>query len=124
MNIGEYIKKSRKTKGLTLVQLGAAVDVSNSALSQIENNKTEPSRKTLIALAKALGDNFGLEWLDEHLSGVEAPPSKREIVEKMSAREFLSIKFGGGQGRRSKAEAEMLAKLLDAELERMKNEGW
>lgn len=124
MSLGERIKRARKYKGFTLKELGELVGVTHSALSRIENDKNEVSKKTLIALARTLGDDFELDWLRDHIERSERPVSKREMVKSMSAREFVSIKFGGRQSRRSKAEAEMLAKLLDAELERMKQEGW
>lgn len=114
MEIGVKIREVRKAKGFTLVELGKLIDVSNAALSQIETGKTEPSRKTLIALGKALNSNFGLDWLDEHLEGSSPAPSKREIAKEMTATELVALKFGGGET--SSSEARMLAKLLDEAL--------
>jgi transcriptional regulator with XRE-family HTH domain len=118
MTLGEKIREARLRKGFTLKELGAIVGVSHSALSQIENNKNDVSKKNLIALAKALGDNFGEAWLDEHLKNGEGQPSKKEIVQNMSIKEFVSLKFEGKRLRRSKAEIEMLTRLLEANLER------
>jgi hypothetical protein len=78
---------------------------------------------TLIDLAEALGSNFGLAWLDEHLTGKELP-SKKEIVQDMSVKEFISLKFGAKNVRRSRKELEMLTDLLDAEVERIRREGF
>ncbi len=126
MEIGEKIRKARKARGLTQEVLGELVGITHSAVSQIENNKNDISKKTLIALAKVLNDNFGESWLDEYLSDNEPPLSKQDIVKDMSVREFVELKssltFGGKQKRRSKAELEMLTKLLEAEFERMNND--
>lgn len=124
MSLGEKIREIRKRRGFTLKELGELVGVEHSSISRIENGKTEPANKTLIALAKALNDNFGEAWLDEHLKGNEPPLSKKEVAEEMSASELISLKFGGKTTRRSRKEAEMLAKLLDAEVERIKREGF
>lgn len=122
--IGDAIKARRKERGFTLKELGEIVGLTHAALSKIENGKSEPSKQTLISLAKGLNDNFGELWLDEHIAGKDAPKSKKELAEEMSVSELISLKFGGKQTRRSRKEAEMLAKLLDAEVERIKREGW
>ena len=54
MTLGEKIKAQRKALGLTLKQL-AGEDFSYSMLSQIENNKANPSMDMLQQLAKKLG---------------------------------------------------------------------
>lgn len=120
--LGERIKKARKNKGFTLQELGDRVGLTHSALSKIENNKNEAAKKTLIALARELGDNFGETWLNEHLTGNDSAPSKREIVADMTVREFVSLKFGGKHYQRSRVEIDVLTKLLDAEIEKMKYE--
>lgn len=121
--LGEQIKTARKKRGFTLKELGGKINLSHSALSQIENNKNEASRKTLIALAQTLNNNFGEKWLDEYIKQSESTLSKKEIVQDMTVQEFVSLKFpDGGKGRRTKTELDMLMKLLDAELERMREE--
>lgn len=118
MLIGEKIKAARKAKGYTLVELGGLINVSNAALSQIENGKTEPSKKTLIALCKPLSDNFGLDWLDEHIAGTTPALSKKEIAKDLSVEQLLSLKFGGGSESRSKADMRALARMLDEAIEK------
>lgn len=113
MEIGAKIKTARKAKGHTLVELGKLIDVSNAALSQIETGKTEPSKKTLIALAKVLGDDFGLDWLREHVEESSPVPSKLELAKDMSFEELFTLKFGGGSEKRSKADMRALARMLD-----------
>lgn len=45
--IGEYIHKLRLERGMTLTKLAAALDVDQSTLSKIENNKRQLSIETL-----------------------------------------------------------------------------
>lgn len=53
-SIGDNIRKYRRKKNLTQKQLGELLELSNTYLSDIENNRTNPSIKTLKKLAKAL----------------------------------------------------------------------
>jgi transcriptional regulator with XRE-family HTH domain len=53
-NLGERLKALRNERGLTLVQLGQAVDLSASYLSQIERGTAMPSLPRLAALARTL----------------------------------------------------------------------
>jgi transcriptional regulator with XRE-family HTH domain len=118
VELGQKLKAARKAKGLTIKELEAQTQIANSTISRIENGKTVPEKKTVIALAKALGDDFGEAWLTEHLNQVTPVPSKREIARDLSVRELLSLKFGGAGGSRSRADMEALARLLDAEIEK------
>lgn len=122
--LGEKIKKARKAKKLTLVELGKLIGLTHAALSQIENEVAKPSRRTLISLAKELNTNFGDETLDEYLKADDTGKSKKEIADEMTVTEFVSLKFGGKSTRRSKQEIEMLTALLDAEIERIERDGF
>jgi transcriptional regulator with XRE-family HTH domain len=122
ISLGKRIKDARQRKKLTLKAVGTQIGRSHATLSQIENDVHQPEKATLIALAKVLEDNFGESWLDEHIAKGEAAPSKKEIVEDMTVREFVSLKFGGKKTRRSPAEIDMLTQLLDAEIQRIKEE--
>ena len=57
--IGERIKERRKLLGLHLNELAERVEVSPSALSQIENSKSFPSILTLKSIADALHTTIG-----------------------------------------------------------------
>jgi transcriptional regulator with XRE-family HTH domain len=119
---GEKVKIARKNKGFTMEQLAGLIDVSQSALSKLESGKSLPMRKTKIALAKALGDNFGEPELDQYINESETPKSKKEIIEESSVEEIFSIKFGGGSTRRTKEEILRLKRLLDRKMEQMIDE--
>ena len=54
MNIGEYIKKIREEKGLSINQLALYSDVSAAHISRIERGLREPSPEILKKLSQAL----------------------------------------------------------------------
>lgn len=53
--IGEEIKKLRKSKGLTLIQLKEITGVSQPLLSQIETGTRNPTPETISKISKGLG---------------------------------------------------------------------
>jgi len=63
-SIGENIRKYRRKRNLTQKQLGELFELSNTYLSDIENNRTNPSIKTLKKVAKALEVSY-IELLDD-----------------------------------------------------------
>ena len=54
-NLGKYLKKARKSKNLTLLQLQEKSGVSNSHISRIERGLREPSPETLKKISSPLG---------------------------------------------------------------------
>jgi len=52
--IGNNIKKVRKNKNLTQLDLASSLNIEDSALRRIENGRTNPTIKTLLKIAKAL----------------------------------------------------------------------
>jgi transcriptional regulator with XRE-family HTH domain len=58
MEIGIRIKKFRKTNGLTIKDLSDKVGVTQSYISQLENDKVNPSLGTLKKIANALNINM------------------------------------------------------------------
>lgn len=57
---GEYIHKLRVENGMTLTKLAAALDIDQSTLSKIENNK----RKVTLEIIPKLADCFDLNAKD------------------------------------------------------------
>ena len=55
MDLGLTIKKIRKEKGLTQGEFATACGITQTYLSQIENNQKEPNLSTLKKLSDALG---------------------------------------------------------------------
>ncbi len=50
INVGKKLKDARKTKGYTQEQVGELVELSNKQITDLENNKTNGSIKTIINL--------------------------------------------------------------------------
>lgn len=55
VNVGRTIRKLRKSKNLSLKQVAEGAGVSPSLVSQIENNRVDPSLSTLRKIALTLG---------------------------------------------------------------------
>jgi len=58
VSIGDNIRKYRKSGKLTQKDLGEAIGISNTYLSDIETGRTNPSIKTLKKIAKALDISY------------------------------------------------------------------
>jgi transcriptional regulator with XRE-family HTH domain len=104
--IGQQIRAVRREAGLTLKDVGQQVGISNQALSAIERGKKNPSRQTLMGLARVFGRDFGERWLAEYLSEYQAefhivPANQGLTVEKNNLmqlfKEFLDTKYGPDQ---------------------------
>lgn len=54
MNIGKAIKEERQKRNISQLALGLAIGNDSAYICKIENNKKEPSLKTIINIAKAL----------------------------------------------------------------------
>ncbi|WP_024788254.1 MULTISPECIES: helix-turn-helix domain-containing protein [unclassified Lebetimonas] len=59
MTLGEKIKFLRENKGLNLSELAKRAGIAKSTLFKIEENKTNPTIKTIWAIAEILGVPFG-----------------------------------------------------------------
>lgn len=97
--IGQRIRIVRKKRGLTLVQLSDRIGISNQALSDIERGKKNPSKQTLMNLARELESGFGIAWL------------KEQVVQR---REEFSKNFDAGMSRGEKGQIkEVFEQFLD-----------
>jgi transcriptional regulator with XRE-family HTH domain/predicted transcriptional regulator len=72
--LGQRIRHFRTAKGLTLDELGAAVNMAGSQLSLMENGKREPRLSLLMRIAAELGIDVSELLSDE-------PPSERAALE-------------------------------------------
>ncbi len=66
--LGEKIERARKRAKLTQKALGSLVNLTHSAISQIEKGRNIPHPSTLLALAKSLNDDFGRAELQNYLN--------------------------------------------------------
>ena len=62
MNIGKAIKELRKEQGLNQAELAKSSNITQAALSQIENGK-RPGTTTIVNLAKALNVSESLIYV-------------------------------------------------------------
>lgn len=58
--IAEKIRQIRKTKGMTLEQLGEKIGISRGMLSRLETNRSSPPIATLAKIAQGLEVPIGL----------------------------------------------------------------
>lgn len=65
--LGDVIKKIRMEQQLTIKEVAERAHVTSSLLSQIENNKANPSINSLMAIAKALKVPIGSFFDDKEL---------------------------------------------------------
>jgi transcriptional regulator with XRE-family HTH domain len=63
--IAEKIRKIRKSKGLTLEQLGAKACISRGMLSRLENKQSSPPIATLAKIAQALEVPIGIFFVED-----------------------------------------------------------
>ncbi|KKK60228.1 hypothetical protein LCGC14_3026470 [marine sediment metagenome] len=82
MELGGTIRKIRKGKLLTLNDVAHMTNLTQSLLSQIENNKAQPSIASLMAISKALNTPIAY-FFDQDDNHTESPvlrSSERPVV--------------------------------------------
>jgi len=78
MQLGKVIKEKRKGLGLNQVEFSQAVGITQTFLSQIENDKKEPSAKVLTSICYVLGfPKPILMWFA--LEEKDVPEEKRSV---------------------------------------------
>lgn len=83
MNLGNTIKILRKKKGLQQIELAKLCKLSQTYLSQIENNQKEPNISTLKQIALNL--NIPLPFIFIlSLDEADIPEQKRKIFDVLS----------------------------------------
>src|SRR6476619_3967769 len=91
--VGQRLRSERERHGLSLRELARELEISPSALSQIETGKSRPSVSTLYAIVSALGMS-----LDELFGGVPRPAapasSPDELVQRVDGRSAIQLETG------------------------------
>jgi transcriptional regulator with XRE-family HTH domain len=82
--LGDVIRKIRTTKKMTIKKIAAEAGVTSSLLSQIENNKANPSVNSLMAIAKALKVPMSALFNDEPVSNPVIRAGKRKFLKTQS----------------------------------------
>ena len=85
IEIGQSISEIRKEKKLTLKDVSVMSGVATSLISQIENNKANPSLSTLMALAKAFDVNVADFFIKEapKAHGIVVRSSERPLIRQV-----------------------------------------
>lgn len=94
IDIGPQLRTVRLAQGKSLRSVAAAVGVSPSLLSQVENSKTSPSVSTLYALVSYLG--VSLDLLTSKLSQVPSESSAKSNSVVQRRRDNLKLEMQNG----------------------------
>ncbi len=79
--LGTNIRQARVSRKLTISEVARRADITRSLLSQIENNKANPSINTLMAIAKALQVPIGSFFDDDnHLDNPVVRAGERKAL--------------------------------------------
>ncbi len=89
LDIGGIVRQFRLARGITLQELARRANISQSFLSRVERNRVDPSVKTLIAVAKALGVSASI-----FLQGPEAKRSERIQFVRRAERSVRYVQDG------------------------------
>jgi len=81
MSIGNKVKELREQRGLSIRQLAEEVGCSGSLISQLENNKVDPSISTLKRIARALGVNIVDFFMEQYHLEEEVVTTQKDRVE-------------------------------------------
>ncbi len=81
MNLGGKIRSLREEKGLTIRHLAEQAGCSPSLISQLENNKVDPSISMLKRIAKALDVNIVDFFMDESLNHEDVVTRAKDRVD-------------------------------------------
>ena len=86
MEVGDRIRAIRMERGLTQKELGELCGMADSAIRRYESNRGNPTQKTLLKIAKALGvhlrdlaDNSWLEEIDQQLGPEKLAALRAEV---------------------------------------------
>ncbi|MBS6501419.1 MAG: helix-turn-helix transcriptional regulator [Clostridium sp.] len=110
MSVGEKLKTFRKKKGLTLKELNKLTGISISFISDIENNRRNPSIDNLKIIAKALDVQVS-QLLDEGNSSLA--PKNIPIDDRLDElEEDMKILFSKVK-KLSKQDRQKVLKMMD-----------
>ncbi|GAA0251365.1 XRE family transcriptional regulator [Cryptosporangium japonicum] len=104
--LGESVRRLRKERGMTLVELARAADLSHSFLSQLERGRSRPSMSSLHRIAQALGTT------QPALMAAAETDEPRVGVSLVRAGGGLPLENPGGTGRTLVAGAHALYPML------------
>jgi transcriptional regulator with XRE-family HTH domain len=102
-NIGGRLREERDRQGLSLRKLAGRLQISPSALSQIETGRSRPSVSTLYAIVSELGISFDELFARSPDQGASrraaarhprTAPGEEQIVQRADARPVIELESG------------------------------
>ena len=104
LDVGDRLRTARESEGLSLRELARRLELSASALSQIETGKSRPSVKTLYAIVSELGVSMDELFQRPGSAAAAVPtgegtsisdqPSPAAIVQKAGSRPSIELDSG------------------------------
>lgn len=82
--IGNKIKTKRKQQGLTISEFSKKIGVSNSYISQLEHNNTDPSVSVLQKIANVLDTPIAYFFETEYEEPIVIQNNKTQFIQKES----------------------------------------
>src|ERR671931_1971398 len=100
--IGSRLREERERQGLSLRKLAGRLDISPSALSQIETGRSRPSVSTLYSIVSELGLSFDELFAHSATVGTSRAPTRHprtrpgeeQIVQRADERHALELESG------------------------------
>lgn len=92
--MGQRLRSAREEQGLSLREVARRLDISASALSQIETGKSRPSVKTLYAIVSELGLSMDQLFAD----GASAPADESRSAVPTTPEEMAAAQPNGSSG--------------------------
>ncbi|ALA41332.1 hypothetical protein ABE82_07270 [Paenibacillus peoriae] len=93
MNIGEILKRERKKKGITQLELSKKANMSRSYIADIERDRYNPSVETLTSLARALEINPSVFFTDQKAPEWATSKDNKDLKDLLLGNE--DVKFDG-----------------------------
>lgn len=93
LDFGDRLRDARRNAGLSLRELARRIGVSASLISQIENDKVQPSVNTLYALASELGISID-ELLFNESRPVNGPVDGLSPIQRAGSRKVIHLDSG------------------------------
>lgn len=109
------IRELRKSKGITMKQLGQVVDLAESTISQYETGKREPDNETLLRISEYFGVTVG------YLIGAEEKESGTSTVHDIL--DDVDVAFYGDYKELSEDDKETLRTMARVMKERKARKG-
>ena len=92
--VGQRLRAERERQGVTLRSLARRLEISPSALSQIETGRSRPSVGTLYAIVSELDLSLDELFGSPRTEPREAPGSRGRVVQRRETRKRLALESG------------------------------